>query len=437
MKKIKNIMMKITIAASAIAMPAVALTSCSTSWNTNHIISTFYNAYDMLTALGITPYGQTMANSALKLNYWPYMNSYVDGSKTKFGTFTSSTSEPNLKALASMKIDTLVTNEWDRTNEPTYKKTGFINFIAYTSMADSAAAKYSETAPPGTFEWNDYKEGLFSYRNAFTMLAKDLDKRFLPNTNIIEGQQSAFNSYEERANNIINADKEVMKELRAQFQASILKDKYIGIFAGQGGSGSITPVESITAIQDPFIYPEMYGPETSDIGMGAKFPKPNTISETDAIKFADNGGSLAAIKAKDAGTLKNAFGSKFDKIIFIKSPDQLYNDTITLNGQLNQLKDYLKTTPTETTITQDQTNKNKTNVKDIVIVEYEDWYPTTWGVLGKKHVVKEMLKVFNLFLENENNTTTKNATTTTTFTYPDNKSWNQYKVDQLQSPNKK
>lgn len=423
---------KSLIILSSIALPTVTLTSCSTSWNTNHIISTFYNSYDMLTAFGIIPYGQTLANSARKLNYYPYMNQYVDDTKTKFGTFTSSTSEPNLKSLVEMEIDTLVTNEWDRSNEPTYKKSGFISHIAYTSMADSENAKYSETKGPNIFEWNEYREGLFSYRNAFTMLAKDLDKRFLPNPNVLDGQTAPFNSYEERANNIISIDKQIMKELRTQFQGSSLKDKYIGIFSGQSGLGSAVPVKDLIAIYDPFIYPEMYGPEINDIGMGAKFPKPDT-NNTNAIKFADNGGSLASVKVEDAGTLKNAFKQKFDKIIFVKSPNELYTSEITLSGQLNQLKDFLKTTPTEANITQDQTDPNKTNVSDIVIVEYDDWYPATWGVIGKRHVVKQMLNSFNLLIENETN----GNNTATKFSYPDDKTWQTYKKDQLFFPNKK
>lgn len=447
MKKWAKKFSKVFIVASSMIFPTVALTSCG-YWNTNHIISTFYNAYDMLTALGITPYGQTMASSARGLNYYPYMNNYVDSSKTQFGTFTSSTSEPNMKALASMEIDTLVTNEWDRTNEQTYKKSGFIQHIAYTSMADSAAAKYAETKTAGMFEWNDYKEGLFSYRNAFMMLAKDLDKWFLPNTNVIEGQTNSFASYEERVNNIISADKEVIKDLRSQYQSSVLKDKYIGVFAGQSGSGSATPIEQIKSIYDPFIYPEMYGPETQDIGMGVKFPKPNIQSGTDAIKFADEGGSLASIQAIDSGTLKNAFQYKFDKIIFVKSPDSLYEGTnITVDSQLNQLKDFLKTnnpntnngatTLNTTNITIDPNNKHKTNVKDIVVVEYDDWYPTTWGVIGKRHVVREMAKMFNLLIENENSNTNKLSSSSSLINFPENKTWKQYRIDQLVSPDKK
>lgn len=471
MKKFNKIMTKFFIASAAVALPAVTLTSCSvqewfTPWDTSNITSTYYNSYDMLISLGIIPNASTYARSSWydnkPLNVFPYMDKLVkEGSLdlkqnstdyTQFGTYSDTTSGPDLQALASVESDTVVINEWARPNEPQYKYSNVTQAVAYTSMADSINAKYTyvdnELGTDWTkaTPWNHYREGLFSYRKALLMLAKDLDNRYAVENKKLQGSDVTYKTYEDRANDIINSDKNVINDLKTSFQNSELKDKTIGIIAGQTGSGAWAYTDKVQAIYDPFIYPEIYGPD--GIGMGVSFPTLDD-EKTSAVKFADNGGSLASIKSADAATLAEAYKGKFDKIIFVRSPGI---DEDKLNAQLEKIRTYLKTTPSKLTVNlsddeklndnsstpnsttstyEDKDGKKTTSTNDVVVVNWQDWYPTTWGAYGKTHLFDQIKQSFNMLMSN---TTTSKATSL--ISYDTSKSWKTYKPSELVKPHK-
>lgn len=427
MKKFNKIMTKFFIASAAVALPAVTLTSCSvqewfTTWDTSNITSTFYNSYDMLISLGIIPNASTYASSSYyngkPLNVYSYMDKLVkegdldltqDSTQyTTFGTYSDSTSGPNLQALASVESDTVVINEWARPDEPQYKYSNVTQAVAYTSMADSINAKYTYvenelgTDWASATPWNHYREGMFSYRKALLMLAKDLDKRYAVENETLQGNAVTYKTYEDRANDIIAKDQKAIKQMREEFKASSLSGQKIGIIAGQTGSGSWAYAEKVQAIYDPFIFPEIYGPE--GIGMGVTFP---TIEDAkmNTVKFADNGGSLASIKAADAATLAEAYAGQFDKIIFVRSPGI---DEEKLNAQLKQVQGYLNPNSssagttlalaTGETLDDTKNTPNKTTSDNVVVVSHQYWYPTTWSCFGKTYLLDQVKQAFNMLM---------------------------------------
>lgn len=432
----KKIAKKGFIFASISIIPITTLTSCSLNNNemisTNYITSAFYNAYDMLTALGIAPKTQAYANSGLGKKVWDYMKPYVDENKTKFAVFGQGSSTPNLIQLKSFKTYTLILNEWAKPDENKYigPNNSGAKHVAYTSMGDSINSKYNaetSTGKDSNIDWHDYSEGLFSYRGATEMLANDLDKYFYPNPSKVDDM--VFSSYSERANFIFRKDIERINAIRNQVQSSSLKGKTIGIFSGQNGGGSYVATEKLTAIYEPFLYPQLYGPE--NIGFGLKFPKP-IDNVSNPLKWADPG-NLASVVAKDPAILKESFKNKFDYIIYVASPGLEEQD---IQKQFNDfsISDFF----TQSTI-KDGTNTNLSyeNVKNkrFVSVRYEDWYPTAWGPIGVSHLVTEMVKVLNIFLQNSISGDTSKMQLQQ---INDNVGkWNFYNTNDLINPNKK
>lgn len=429
--KINKLMTKLFVASAAVALPAVTLTGCSgESIKGSNLTSAYYNDYDMLTSLGITPNASNIANTALNYNVYPYISEIDNDKETTFGSYRASTDEYNLLGLTKVNTETLVLNEWAKASESKYLQTGVIKNVVYTSMADSIDAKYTYTddLQKSDTPWHEYREGLFSYRKAFLMLANGLDEIYSYSNNTLQGKKVTYSSYVERANDIIAKDKMQIQQLRDTYKSSSLKDLNIGIIAGQEGKGGYATVDTIQAIYDPFIYPEIYGPE--GIGMGVNFPTPNTANKV--VKFADEGSSLASITSEDSAGLMQAFQNKFDKIIFVRSPD--INES-KVNEQLKQLGSYLKTEDNSIQladgekITNDVTTPNKTTNANVVVVNYNDWCPTTWGVYGKTHLLKNFIECLNMF----------SSTSETKFTYntSDEYSWKQYKPTELVKPVKK
>lgn len=426
---IKKCIKKAMVLSSIIIIPTTTLISCS-SYDTNYITSAFYNSYDMLTALGIAPKTQAYANSGLKKKYWNYMAPYINEEKTQFAIFGQSSSTPNLAQLRSFKTYTLILNEWARVDEDKYvgSKNSGAQHVAYTSMGDSKESKYlkeTSTGQDANIDWHNYNEGLFSYRAATQMLARDLDKYFYNNESFVDGQ--VFKSYSDRANFIFQKDIERINSIRTQVQSSSLKGKSIGIFSGQdGGGGTYVEAQNLTAIYEPFLFPQLYGPEK--IGFGLKFPKPiDTTGST--LKWADPG-NLASVTAKDSAIFKEAFKNKFDYIIYVASPGLIKENNNKIKEQFEkfQINEFFKTENINVT----NNTYEEVNNKKFVAVDYEDWYPTAWGPIGVSKLVGEMVKVLNIFLKNSTNS--KMQTTEIT----DNVGkWNFYNKNDLINPNKK
>lgn len=428
---LKKMLKKSMVIASIVIIPTTTLVSCSL-YNTNYITSAFYNSYDMLTALGIAPKTQAYANAGLKKQYWDYMKPYIDSTKTNFAIFGQSSSIPNLAQLRSFKTYGLVLNEWARVDEDKYvgPNNSGASHVLYTSMGDSKQSKYfDETSnnKDSNIDWHVYNEGLFSYRAATMMLAKDLDKYFYPNVATVDNKQ--FSTYSERANFIFNKDMERINNIRKQVESSPLKEKTIGIFSGQkGGGGSYEIADKLTAIYEPFLYPQLYGPE--NIGFGLKFPKPDT-SSTETLKWADPG-NLASVTAKDDSILREAFKNKFDYIIYVASPNIEESE---IEKQFNKFKinEFFKV---ENSVNKNSEQLSNTyqNVKGkkFVHVKYEDWYPTAWGPIGVSYLVSKMVEVLNIFINNSNEN--KNNVKPIT---DDVGKWNFYNKEDLINPNKK
>lgn len=428
---LRKILKNSIIVASIIIIPTTTLMSCS-SYDTNYITSAFYNSYDMLTALGIAPKTQAYANSSLNKKYWDYMSQYIEPNKTNFAIFGQGSSIPNLSQLRSFETYTLVLNEWARPDE--YKYIGPNNsgakHVAYTSMGDSKDSKYYNETSKGkdqNIDWHDYVEGFFSYRAATKMLANDLDKYFYSNPSKAGNQ--IFNSYSERADYIFLKDIERINKIREQVEKSNLKGKSIGIFSGQSGGGSYEVAESLTAIYEPFLYPQLYGPK--DIGFGLKFPKPNDLASDKTLKWADPG-NLASVTAKDTSILKQAFQNKFDYIIYVASPGSTEDS---IKEQFNKFNIGSYFTNANNSNGNKETNNNTYEIvkgKKFVSVNYEDWYPTAWGPIGVSYLVTKMVEVLNIFLNASNSKSNQ-----TIKIVDDVGKWIPYNKEDLINPNKK
>lgn len=439
--KINKLMTKLFVASAAVALPAVTLTGCSadkikTPWNTANITSTFYNSYDMLVSLGVTPNAQQIASSALNYDIYPYMESISNKDETNFGTFIDMNNVlPVTNSLYDVQTDTVVLNEWDKAKESQWLSSGVLNAVAYTSMGDTIGAKYTYTENELGTDWNNatpwhqYKEGMFSYRKALLMLAKDLDSRFNVDNKTLQGNDVTTKTYVDRANQIIDKDKEQIQQLRTTLESSSLNGKTIGII--NGGSSKYDNKPELKSIYDPFIYPEIYGPE--GIGMGVSFPTPE--NNENAILYAEDGGSLAYISSQDPAVLKEGFKNKFDKLIFVRP---INTDKDGVNAQLEQVKSLLKTETSSLalaeneTIDNTKTTPNKTTSNDVVVVNYQDWYPTTWGVYGKTHMLKNFIECLNIF-ESAATPSTKQVN----FEFKTDLAWQQYKPEELVKPTKK
>lgn len=403
--------MKRFIKISVLLSPLLAtplLTSCWFSYERHNIASTFYNSFDMLVTLGISPDIQsktslTEENSKNRLNYVPYMEKYIEPSKINFTLAKFNYSEPIILEMSKLEIDTLVLNEWDRVNEKKYLEGGkAARYIAYTSMADSINSKYNNDNiyyksskykhDMSVNSWHTYKEGTFSYISALKMLATDLDKRYVSNDAL------GNKLYLDRANEVEKHYVDRVNALRKIIQDHpLFKGKNIGILSGQnsGGGGSESlEGNKIKYIYDPFIYPYIYGGE--DIGMGFDFPKPDTAIATQ-VTWADDGGSLATIgTGTGSGDISTYFQNKFDFIIYMASPYEIKNvESLTEKMTSLNITKFLKNN------TNEPSNK-LTNSDRVVAVDYLDWYPSTWGPLGTEHVMNQFVGILNWFVDKAN-----------------------------------
>lgn len=404
----------------------------------------------MLTALGVTPNASNKARAALNYDVYPYIEKYVDKDSITFGTFTESSGSPIPQSLSDVETNSIVLSEWAKAKEDEYKYSNVVTNVMYTSMADTTNARYLYTDTskdsPNNIEmgtdasvatpWHKYVNGgLWSYRKGLMMLAQDLDKYYnLDNVSLQGNTNLGYSTYQERANYIIENDIATIKDLKQQYSQVSSLIGNIGFFSGQTDSTYQSAASNkITQIFDPFVYPELYSP-IDGIGMGASFPTPNTTSGTNIIKWADDGGSLFAVRAQDPSTLVEAFQNKFNKIVFVKSPKISKEDLLI---QINNLKDFLPNDDSnkvaitiDENINIDNESLIKTSNPNIVIINWLDWYPPTWGALGKKIVLQQIVNSINALLENQKKTTNK-------LTYDINSGWKTYLPNELVKPTKK
>lgn len=357
----------------------LTLTSCANvNYNNSIITSTYYNVYDNLISLGIIPNNSHIVNIEKKWNIFPYMEKYTDTFKTKFSQISTSTTQPNLNLLSRLNTDTLVLNEWDKINENKYLDRNIAaKNIAYTSMGDTEEGRDKKQFSNWGF---NFKYGFSSWSNALKLLANDLDKRYLQlNHN--------YNKYIDIAIDIEKRNKKRLDFLRKQVnEISDFKNnnkmKSIGIISGlSGNSGISLPPEEeskISKVFSPFLYPQLYSP---DFGLGFDFVDLNNKPESKNYVEPS-----ATIKSIDNGVFKENYKEKFDYILFMKSPFQTMEEAM---GIANNFKYLLK-------------NSSKVFKNKIQVIEYEDWYPTTWGAIGNFYLVSKIIDILNKLEPNAN-----------------------------------
>lgn len=357
-------------------MPLTTIVSCANgNTNINVITSTYYNVYDNLISLGIIPNYSQIANKDNNWKVFKYIEKYTDLSKTKFTQISTAVTQPNLNLLAKLNTDTLVLNEWDRVNEEKYLERNIAaKNIAYTSMGDSEAGRDKKYFK----KWGlEFKHGFANWSNALKMLAVDLDKRY-------QQLNLKFSNYLNIANEIEKQNEERIKfikgqiSIKSEFKDSIGNMKSIGIVSGLSGSAGIAlpPEEEnrISKIFSPFIYPQLYSP---DFGLGFEFVDLSNQSEATTYKEPS-----ATIKSIDMGKFKEIYKNKFDYLLFMKSPYQNYDDANKIASQLKYLL------------------RDSSNNRNIQVIEYVDWYPTTWGAIGNYHLLSNIINVLNKFEPN-------------------------------------